>query len=48
MAAEPASAPTAPTRGSADDPWLALGAASRLVGVAPDTLRRWADSGKVE
>jgi hypothetical protein len=31
-----------------DDPWLALGAASRLVGVAPDTLRRWADSGKVE
>ena len=32
----------------ADDPWLALGAASRLVGVAPDTLRRWADSGRVE
>ena len=31
-----------------DDPWLALGAASRLVGVAPDTLRRWADSGQVE
>ena len=31
-----------------DDPWLALGAASRLVGVGPDTLRRWADSGKVE
>ncbi len=37
-----------PERGSADDPWLALGAASRLVGVGPDTLRRWADSGKVE
>ncbi len=35
-------------RGSADDPWLALGAASRLVGVGPDTLRRWADSGKVQ
>lgn len=33
---------------SPDDPWLALGAASRLVGVAPDTLRRWADSGRIE
>ncbi len=31
-----------------DDPWLALGAASRLGGVGPDTLRRWADSGKVQ
>ena len=31
-----------------EDPWLPLGAASRLVGVGPDTLRRWADSGKVE
>ena len=31
-----------------DDPWLALGSASRLVGVGPDTLRRWADSGKVQ
>lgn len=30
-----------------DDPWLPLGAASRLVGVGHDTLRRWADSGKV-
>ncbi|HEY8921041.1 MAG TPA: helix-turn-helix domain-containing protein [Candidatus Limnocylindria bacterium] len=36
------------TVASTDDPWLALGAASRLVGVAPDTLRRWADSGRVE
>ena len=36
------------TPASTDDPWLALGAASRLVGVGPDTLRRWADSGKVE
>lgn len=33
---------------SPDDPWLALGAASRLVGVSPDTLRRWADSGRIE
>lgn len=31
-----------------EDPWLPIGAASRLVGVGPDTLRRWADSGKVQ
>jgi len=31
-----------------DDPWLPLGVASRLVGVGHDTLRRWADSGKVQ
>jgi excisionase family DNA binding protein len=31
-----------------DASWLALGAASRLVGVDPDTLRRWADDGRVE
>ena len=31
-----------------DDPWLALGAASRLLGVSADTLRRWSDSGRVE
>jgi excisionase family DNA binding protein len=37
-----------PERHAAEDPWLALGAAARLVGVGPDTLRRWADSGKVE
>ena len=30
------------------DEWLALGAASRVVGVDPDTLRRWADEGRVE
>jgi excisionase family DNA binding protein len=27
--------------------WLALGPASRLVGVDPDTLRRWADTGRL-
>lgn len=30
-----------------DDPWLPIGAASRLIGVGADTLRRWADLGKV-
>jgi excisionase family DNA binding protein len=27
--------------------WLSMGPASRLVGVDPDTLRRWADSGRI-
>ena len=36
---------TAPRSGSE---WLSLGPASRLVGVDPDTLRRWADRGRVE
>jgi excisionase family DNA binding protein len=36
---------TAPPPGSE---WLSLGPASRLVGVDPDTLRRWADRGRVE
>jgi len=27
--------------------WLSLGPASRLVGVDPDTLRRWADAGRI-
>ena len=34
-----------PVGGSMD--WLSLGPASRLVGVDPDTLRRWADGGRV-
>jgi len=28
--------------------WLGIGEASRLLGVDPDTLRRWSDEGKVE
>lgn len=28
--------------------WLTLGEASEMLGVDPDTLRRWADAGKVE
>jgi excisionase family DNA binding protein len=28
--------------------WLSLGPASRLLGVDPDTLRRWADAGRIE
>lgn len=28
--------------------WLTLGEASRALGVDPDTLRRWADAGKIE
>ena len=30
-----------------DGRWLSLGPASRLLGVDPDTLRRWADTGRV-
>lgn len=28
--------------------WLTLGQASKMLGVDPDTLRRWADNGKIE
>ncbi len=31
-----------------DGRWLSLGPASRLLGIDPDTLRRWADDGRVE
>ena len=32
----------------ADAGWLSIGAASRRLGVDPDTLRRWAETGQVE
>lgn len=35
-----------PARDGAD--WLPVGAASRRLGVDPDTLRRWADAGRVD
>ncbi len=42
--------PAETTRVRAEQPadWLAIGAASRLLGVDPDTLRRWADDGRVQ
>ena len=36
-----------PRTASQHESWLSLGPASRLVGVDPDTLRRWADTGRV-
>jgi excisionase family DNA binding protein len=36
------------SKGGADRDWLTLGEASRVLGVDPDTLRRWADAGKVD
>ena len=48
----PTSSPARPATAAADPTataraWLSLGPASRLVGVDPDTLRRWADAGRL-
>lgn len=42
------SRPLVSTQEPAPTRWLSLGPASRMLGVDPDTLRRWADEGRVE
>ena len=42
----PQSAPTG--RPAPDRSWLSIGPASRLLGVDQDTLRRWADEGRID
>lgn len=39
--------PSVPLLVGAPSDWVSLGPASRLLGVDPDTLRRWADAGRV-
>jgi excisionase family DNA binding protein len=36
-----------PREGGEQPDWLTLGEASRLLGVAPETLRRWSDRGRI-
>lgn len=36
------------TRGEPGTEWVGLGEASRLLGVAPGTLRRWSDDGRIQ
>jgi excisionase family DNA binding protein len=40
-------APASVSTTDRDARWLSLGPASRLLGIDPDTLRRWADQGRV-
>lgn len=40
--------PRRPDQRPTDDEWLPLGEASRLLGVNADSLRRWADEGRVD
>ena len=40
-------APATASTTDRDGRWLSLGPASRLLGIDPDTLRRWADQGRV-
>jgi hypothetical protein len=35
------------TRGTSATEWVTLGEASRMLGIAPATLRRWSDAGRV-
>jgi molybdopterin-binding protein len=34
--------------GTDDSTWLRIGAAAKQLGVSPDTLRRWAEAGRLE
>jgi excisionase family DNA binding protein len=40
--------PAPATATASEVEWLSLGPASRMIGVDPDTLRRWADTGRVQ